>query len=208
MKTLFRRLTTNESSSWQEPMIIKLVWQQGNEILPTAMYSKEKRKGLWQIELSEGKEHLQVLMWEKNKITTLEASEKESYLKKEGTIPESLVKASLASTRTKEATCLKDLKADETSRPWKCFGASDIKAFVEAVKDKNTLHTGEEAIVPACQILEALKETYPSSKKIELSFLKPIKINIPCFLITNKQDKRNQLYIYTSEALAVKGFCE
>lgn len=208
MKALFRRLTTNESSSWEEPMIIKLVWQQGNEILPTAMSSKEKRKGLWQIELSEWKEHLQVLMWEKNKITTLETAEKEAHLKQEGINPESLVKASLASTRTKEATWLKDLKADETSRPWKCFRSSDIQAFVEAVKDKNTLHTGEEAIVPACQILEALKETYPSSKKIELSFLKPIKINIPCFLITNKQDKRNQLYIYTSEALAVKGFCE
>ena len=66
---------------------------------------------------------------------------------------------------------------DETLawRPWHTFTAGEVAEFVNAVNDVNTIHQGENPVVPGLLILEQLLKTpeYRDAANLTLKFIRP-----------------------------------
>lgn len=66
---------------------------------------------------------------------------------------------------------------DETLawRPWHTFTPGEVAEFVNAVNDVNTIHQGENPVVPGLLILEQLLKTpeYRDAANLTLKFIRP-----------------------------------
>ena len=60
-------------------------------------------------------------------------------------------------------------------KPWHTFTPGEVAEFVRAVNDVNTIHQGEQPVVPGLLILEQLLRTseYEDAKNLTLKFIRP-----------------------------------
>ena len=60
-------------------------------------------------------------------------------------------------------------------KPWHTFTPNEVAEFVHAVNDVNTIHQGEQPVVPGLLILEQLLRTpeYEGAKNLTLKFIRP-----------------------------------
>ena len=60
-------------------------------------------------------------------------------------------------------------------KPWHTFTPNEVAEFVHAVNDVNTIHQGEQPVVPGLLILEQLLRTpeYEGTKNLTLKFIRP-----------------------------------
>ena len=79
----------------------------------------------------------------------------------------------------KEIEAARAEAAKETSatggKPWHTFTPGEVAEFVRAVNDVNTIHQGEQPVVPGLLILEQLLRTpgYEDAKNLTLKFIRP-----------------------------------
>ena len=60
-------------------------------------------------------------------------------------------------------------------KPWHTFTPGEVAEFVHAVNDVNTIHQGEQPVVPGLLILEQLLRTpeYEGAANLTLKYIRP-----------------------------------
>ena len=169
MRELFRAMIDADKELPRTMVIAQLRWRQ----LDTSTERTEIRQnGEWyETDLARGEEGLTVLL----KVLTAES------------IP----------VKPKPAKAEYHIPVDVT--PWRAFSRTEILDFVTDVRDMNSIHQQENAVVPGCLIMEAMAEYLQSRTLAPVSAIK-IRFRRPTFV--------NELISLETNGRTIQGFTE